>query len=189
MRIHHPYRTLAITGLLSLALAGCGQSPGTASSPAATSPASQPASQAASGSASPPSGPSGSIAAGHQSPEAAVQGFLAADMAGAHPTACSYEAPAIQPSCEQAAGPVSQPAISGRYVIHGQVIAGGRALVEVTGSICMPSTGCASNADPAHGMPASAAEFSRAYGLAMNQGGFSPVPCVKVSGEWYVAIA
>ena len=58
--------------------------------------------------------------------------------------------------------------------------------MKVTGRICVNGNGCFSNADPSAGMPTPSETFKQAYDSALNAGGLSPVPCIRVNGKWYV---
>ncbi len=126
------------------------------------------------------------IAPGHDTPEDAVDGLLRAELAHNWPQACSYLVPRAQAVCNQQSSHL--PAITGRATVDGGTISGSEALVAVTGRICTSGNACTSGSDPSAGMPNGQETFTHAYeqALSNNSGGFSPVPCIKQNGVWYV---
>lgn len=71
--------------------------------------------------------------------------------------------------------------------MDGAVISGKRALVKVTGHVCLSGkSDCQSNSDPEAGMPSGSESFTQAYDKAVAGNAFSPLPCIKVKGRWYV---
>ena len=136
----------------------------------------------------------GSVSPGHGSPEAAVDGILTALMTG-HGTAwCAYFNPSDLTTCQQDSAQVDL-SITGNYSIKGQVISGTQALVGLTGNLCFHgnTTGttllqCATNSDPSTGMPPGAGSFDQAYAATANEPStsLSPIPCIEVTGSWYV---
>lgn len=134
--------------------------------------------------------PSPKPTAGNGSPEDAVDGFISSVLAGNDMAACQYLEPTAQPTCQSAA--TSEPIITGTFSIIGQVINGSEALVSVTGNECQGGS-CESNSDPNSGMPPGAGPFASAYTTAVAAVSpsnptmsFSPVPCVRINGDWYV---
>ena len=135
-----------------------------------------------------------SVAPGHGSPEAAVDGILTALMTG-HSTAwCTYFNPSDLTECQQDSEQVEL-SITGNYSIKSQVISGSQALVGLTGNLCFHgnATGttllqCATNSDPSTGMPQGAGSFAQAYAATANEPStsLSPIPCIEVTGSWYV---
>jgi hypothetical protein len=131
-------------------------------------------------------------------PAAVVGGFLSARMGGHWDTACSYFVPAsaARSQClQQAQSSDTGLAYKGAVTVDGQVVAGGRALVSVTGQTCVSDsrykglTRCVSNASAAAGMPGPSLSFSAAYAQATSKSdrSFSPWPCLRFEGHWYLA--
>jgi hypothetical protein len=171
---------LAPAVLLVAGLAGCGtaatSSGGTASSTGgAASPSTSVPVAAKTGGPAP-------VAPGHGTPEDAADGLLQAELAGNLRLACSYAVPSQQANCRGLQ--ISLP--KGRVSVVGALTSGDRALVEITGHICMAGNGCQTSTDPFLGMPKGSQTFSQAYDKAFTSGEFSPVPCLKVNGKWYV---
>lgn len=125
---------------------------------------------------------------GHDRPEDAVDGLIQAELANNGFELCSYLVPSSQQVCDQDEQTSPLPAFTGNAAPDGNVISGSEALVAVTGSICnSEGSGCASNSDPAGGMPNDQETFAEAYDQALdNSGSFSPVPCIEENGMWYV---
>jgi hypothetical protein len=126
---------------------------------------------------------------GHGSPEDAVDGFYQSELTGDWAAACSYVTPSAQALCR--AGTSGQGAATGHVTVGTAVISGNEALVPVTGSICAPSTPCASNPNPAIGMPGSSSQFAADYqkavvGTISGTTVISPIPCKNEGGRWYV---
>jgi hypothetical protein len=134
------------------------------------------------------------VSPGHGSPEAAVDGILTALKTG-HSTAwCAYFNPSDLTECQQDSDQVDL-SITGNYSIKSEVVSGKQALVGVTGNLCFHgnATGttllqCATNSIPSTGMPPGAGSFSEAYASTANEPStsLSPIPCIEVSGSWYV---
>jgi hypothetical protein len=172
---------------LIAALAGCGN----AASPTAQSgnPNATGHSTTALASAQPSKGASAtqssSASPGHDSPEAAADGFLQGELLRKRALACSYVEPATQSICTSA---MSQaPAFTGSLAVVSAVISGNLALAEVIGHECTNGAGCSSNANSSSGLPSGSLTFKRAYNEASNStNSFTPVPCIKVNGMWYV---
>lgn len=198
MSVRHWRVASAAAGLLAVALAGCGGSSSSVSSqPSASvsgsrqasatpSPATSSASASSASAQSPSPSASGSVGPGHLTPEAAVTGFLTAIYAGDHAAECTYLKPSVQADCAHSTPTASPPTVTGSFVVHNAVIQGDKALVSVTGSECTSGVGCLSNSDPASGMPSGSVSFQQAYNDAVTNGAFSPVPCVKINGKWYM---
>jgi hypothetical protein len=157
-------------------------------SPQPTPQGSSPASSAVAG-ASP--SPTSHITPGHSTPQEAVEGFVQAVVPGNWTLACSYASPDTQQACFQSNanfGPNSGQAIS----IDGADINGDHALVEVTGTVCNKLVGCVSNLIPSSGMPTGPSDFQASYDAALPSAPhrikliISPIPMIKVNGQWYV---
>ena len=181
-------RSLPVAGVfLIAALAGCGN----AASPSAQSgnPNAAGHSTTALASAQPSESASAtqssSVSPGHDSPEAAADGFLQGELLRKRALACSYVEPATQSICTSA---MSQaPAFTGSLAVVSAVISGNLALAEVIGHECTNGAGCSSNANSSSGLPSGSLTFKRAYNEASNStNSFTPVPCIKVNGMWYV---
>jgi hypothetical protein len=180
MRAGIPAMLLAIVAVT----AGCG-------SAASSGPGSGVASSAASAtaattaSASTATG-SGAAASGVGTPQQVVTGFIRTELAGHWSKLCSYFPPGKRSGCSKDAGSLSGKP-TGKLTVDGAVISGKRALVKVTGHFCLPgNTDCPSNSDPEAGLPSGSETFTQAYNKAVAGGGFSPLPCIKVKGRWYV---
>lgn len=122
------------------------------------------------------------VAPGHDTPEQAADGLIQAELAGNQRLLCSYATPAQQASCRS----LFIPAFTGHLSVAGALTSGDRALVEITGRICQAGNGCQVSTNPSLGMPVGSVTFAQAYDKALHSGEFSPVPCLKVSGKWYV---
>lgn len=126
---------------------------------------------------------------GNGSPEQAVAGMFQAELAGDWSDSCHYrQEPFTQPgAC--APGLSATPSVTGSYHIVNQMISGDLALVFATGSICYSGGGgCRGNSDPTAGVPRSPADFDSVFGQVANEGNtFSPIPCRRVNGQWYVS--
>jgi hypothetical protein len=138
------------------------------------------------------------IVPGHCTPEQAVDGFFHGELAGDWAQACSYVVPSGQAVCQQdasaaASSPNSAP-FTGKVTIGVEVIFGSRALVGSAGSLCGSSGACISTNSDSGGMPDSgAAAFETVYNESMSNAdgdyaSFSPLPCLKENGLWYVNI-
>jgi hypothetical protein len=167
----------AMAVVLVVGLAGCGA--------AATSSSSGTASPGISGSATARPGGAATVAPGHDTPEEAADGLIQAELAGNLRLACSYAVPAQQASCRT----LQVPLPTGHISVVGALTSDNRALVEITGRICMTGNGCKTSTNPSLGLPTGSQTFTHAYNQALTNGGFSPVPCLKVNGKWYVNFA
>jgi hypothetical protein len=164
----------ATAAVLVVGLAGC--------SAAATSSSSGTASPGISGSATARPGGVATVAPGHDTPEEAADGLIQAELAGNLRLACSYAVPAQQANCRG----VQVPLPKGHVSVVGALTSGNRALVEITGQICLTGIGCKTSTNPSLGLPTGSQTFTHAYNKTLTSGGFSPVPCLKVNGKWYV---
>jgi hypothetical protein len=126
------------------------------------------------------------LSPGHATPKEAVNGFFHARLQGNETLACSYASPASRASCSSQVSQV--PAITGNIALHNAVVSGKFALVEVTGSLCYPGRGCEYNKNPLLNMPASLAFFQQVYDdlVKSTTYTFSPYPCIRVGGMWYI---
>jgi hypothetical protein len=186
-----------VIAVLVVGLAGCGaaasSSGGTASSSGGTASSSGGSATSAGGvtSAGPAAsvtaapGGNGAVTPGHGTPEEAADGLIQAELAGNLRLACSYAAPAQQASCRGLQ--ITLP--KGHVSVVGALTSGDRALVEITGQICMSGNGCERSTNARLGLPKGSQTFTQAYDKALTSGGFSPVPCLKVNGKWYVNFA
>jgi len=129
----------------------------------------------------------GSVAGGFGTPQQVVTGFVQTELAGHWSKLCSYFPPAKRSGCSMAAGGMSGKKATGKLTVDGAVISGRRALVKVTGHVCLSGkSNCQSNSDPEAGMPGGSETFTQAYDKAVAGNAFSPLPCIKVKGRWYV---
>ena len=125
------------------------------------------------------------VVPGHDTPEQAADGLIQAEQAGNQRLLCSYAAPSQQAYCRS----LQIFSLKGHVSVVGALTSGDRALVEITGDTCWPGGGCQTNADPSLGMPTASLTFTQAYDKALTSGEFSPVPCLKVNGKWYVNLS
>lgn len=122
------------------------------------------------------------VAPGHDTPQDAADGLIQAELSGNQQQACTYFVPSAQSSCRG-----QQPQLpKGTAAVKGVVMSGDQALVEVTGHICVQTNECQTSTDPTVGMPKGTVTFTQAYQNALNGVTFTPVPCIKVNGQWYV---
>jgi hypothetical protein len=181
-------RAVAVACTISFAVAACSAgSSGTSASTVTSSvpPSSSPASASAPPSSSAAAEPAESATPGKNTPEDAVNGLIKGELADNWTLACSHVVPSTQPTCDQAANQL--PVFTGNATVAGDTISGTEALVEVTGSMCSNTTGCASNSIPSTGMPSSQVTFMQAYNQALNNSNnLSPVPCIEENGIWYI---
>jgi len=182
MRAGIPAMLLAVAAVA--ATAGCGSAAssgpgsGLASSTAGATAATTASASTATG--------AGAAASGVATPQQVVTGFIRAELAGHWSKLCSYLPPGKRSGCTSGAASLSGKP-TGTLTVDGAVISGRRALVKVTGHLCLPgSTDCQSNSDPETGMPGGSETFTQAYNKAVAGNGFSPLPCIKIKGRWYV---
>ena len=132
------------------------------------------------------SGPRASATAvvvpGHDTPEQAADGLIQAEQAGNQRLLCSYAVPSQQANCRS----LQIFVLKGHISVVGALTSGDRALVEITGHTCWAGNGCQDSTDPSLGMPGGSLTFTQAYNKALTSNEFSPVPCLKVNGKWYV---
>jgi hypothetical protein len=134
--------------------------------------------------------PTSRISPGHGTPQNAVEGEVQAEFQGNWLLACSYASPGTQQACLQGNADLGRE--SGQVIIDGADIAGDRALVELRGTVCDKAVGCVSNyySNPSSGMPARPADFRAAYDAALPPHRtaltISPLPMIKVNGQWYI---
>jgi len=105
------------------------------------------------------------------------------EFAGNWTQMCSYLAPSQRSLCS---GLKSSTIPTGKITVDGAVISGNLALVKVTGKACFGGNGCQRNSNPSLGLPTGSETFKQAYDKQLRDNGFSPVPCIKVNGKWYV---
>jgi hypothetical protein len=128
----------------------------------------------------------GSVAGGFGTPQQVVTGFVQTELAGHWSKLCSYFPPAKRSGCTSDAASLSGKP-TGKLTVDGAVISGKRALVKVTGHVCLSGkSDCQGNSDPEAGMPSGSETFTQAYDKAVAGNAFSPLPCIKVKGRWYV---
>jgi len=128
----------------------------------------------------------GSTAGGSGTPQQVVTGFVQTELAGHWSKLCSYFPPAERSGCTSDAAHLSGKP-TGKLTVDGAVISGKRALVKVTGHVCLSGkSDCQGNSDPEAGMPSRSETFTQAYHKAVAGNAFSPLPCIKVKGRWYV---
>jgi hypothetical protein len=165
-----------VIAVLFVGLAGCGAA---ASSSSGTGGATSPG-PSASVTATP--GGAATVAPGHDTPEEAADGLIQAELAGNLRLACAYAVPAQQANCRGLQIPLPK----GHVSVAGALTSGDRALVEITGHICMTENGCQTSTNPSLGLPTGSQTFTQAYNKALTSAEFSPVPCLNVKGKWYV---
>lgn len=122
------------------------------------------------------------VAAGHDTPQDAAYGLIQAELSGNQQQACNYFVPAAQAACRG-----QQPQLpKGQVSVKGAVTSGNQALVELTGKVCVQTNACVNTTDPTSGMPKGSVTFAQAYQKALSGVSLTPVPCIKVDGQWYV---
>ena len=184
MRAGIPAMLLATAAVLGVTT-GCSSSSGSGTAGSAASGMGSTASATAASTANAGTG-TGSVAAGFATPQQVVTGFVQTELAGHWSKLCSYFPPAKRSGCSSAAGGMSGKP-TGKLTVDGAVISGKRALVKVTGHVCLSGkSDCQSNSDPQAGMPRGSETFTQAYAKAVAGNAFSPLPCIKVKGRWYV---
>jgi hypothetical protein len=182
MRAGIPAMLLAIVAVAVTAGCGSAASSGPGSGLASSTAS---ATAATTASASTATG-TGAAASGVATPQQVVTGFVQTELAGHWSKLCSYLPPGKRSSCTSGAASLSGKP-TGMLTVDGAVISGKRALVKVTGHLCLPgNTDCQSNSDPEAGMPSGSETFTQAYDKAVAGNGFSPLPCIKIKGRWYV---
>lgn len=112
--------------------------------------------------------------------------YVAAYSKGDLKTACQYTEPSYQAQCTTAAGLSTY---SGQNLkVHKIVTSGDRALVSITGTICVNGA-CQSATDPQSGMPNQTTSFDQAWNEATSSpaNAAAASPMKRVSGKWYIA--
>jgi hypothetical protein len=174
MRTSGPAKVLAAAALLAVT-AGCSASASSSTGQAGgTAGATTPAAGQGAGT---------SVSSGHDTPQDAVSGVSAAELAGNWPLVCTFWMPAQQATCKNMK-PAAKP--TGKVTVGGTVVSGDLALVGVTGKVCFTGNHCQGNTDPVAGMPTGSLTFKQAYDKDLNGTAFSPVPCIRVNGKWYI---
>jgi len=135
--------------------------------------------------------PTSRFTPGHGTPQDAVEGLMQGVARGNWILACSYAAPDTRQACFQSNADFGTD--TGQITtIDGADINGDYALVEITGTVCNKLVGCVSNLNPSSGMPTSPSDFRTAYDAALPSTPhrigliISPLPMIKVNGQWYV---
>lgn len=119
-------------------------------------------------------------------PEQVAAKYVAAYSKNDLKTACQYVDPAYRAKCTSAAGLGT---FSGQNLkVHKTVISGDRALVSVTGTICVNGS-CQSATDPQSGMPNQSVSFDQAWNRAVSSSSNNAAASAmkRVSGKWYIA--
>ena len=134
------------------------------------------------------------VSAGTGSPAAAVEGVLTAVGSGQFALECNYVEPSEQATCKTGAAAFNaSDSPSFKNVKIGYVATdGAKALVGATGTFCVPNANpeCYTNSDPA-AIFSTQKSFSSLWtatnsSSSSSQNAYSLVPCVEVSGHWYV---
>ncbi len=126
-----------------------------------------------------------------------VSHFLALREAGRWAAACRYFVPgsAARTQClQQVSSADNGLSYTGAVSVPTAAVVGARALVSVTGQLCVSDSRykgqrrCVANANPGAGMPGAKLSFQAAYALAVSKTArsFSPWPCQRVHGVWYL---
>jgi hypothetical protein len=181
---------LAACGCFAVvALAGCGSGTGGGSAVAAKAPSWA----APLGSGVTVEAPTRAPSMG--SPQAVMTAYVRALDAGNFSGACGYVVPSDQASCKSvladAGGQLAMPSgvIYNGFGLGYTVIAGTQALVGATGRLCVLTQAqtCVSNSNPAAVLD-SGKSFAALWSQALNapSNAYSPVPCVRMNGTWYV---
>jgi hypothetical protein len=134
------------------------------------------------------------VSAGTGSPAAAVQGVITAVSSGQYALECNYVEPSEQATCKTGAAAFNaSDSPSFKNVQMGYVATdGAQALVGATGTFCVPNANpeCYTNNDPA-AIFSTKKSFSTLWtqtnsSSSSNTNAYALVPCVEVSGHWYV---
>ncbi len=130
------------------------------------------------------------------SPQTAVNTFLRIFNNGDASSACTAVEPSFQSKCLKEMKVLlafTTPASGGHLTAANYVIDGNQALVTVVGSYCLTVSflkqtkkQCTSNYDPSKGLPTGSETFATAFSKDSNSSNLMAVPCVLVSGKWYV---
>lgn len=127
----------------------------------------------------------GCSSSSNDGPSAVAKKTFAAYSKGDYKTACGYIEPDQRARCLSsfASGSVSGQDIA----VHKTVTSGGRALVSVTGTICVSGT-CQTVSDPDSGMPTDGVTFDQAWSkeTGASASNDSATPLKQISGKWYV---
>ena len=123
------------------------------------------------------------VAPGHDTPQDAAYGLIKAELSGNQQEACNYFVPTAQATCR---GQQPQLPSGGQVTVKNAVTSGDQALVALTGKVCVQPNQCLNSTDPTIGMPKGSVTFAQAYKKALSGISFTPVPCIKVDGQWYV---
>lgn len=129
------------------------------------------------------------------SPQGVVTDYVRALDSRDFTGACGYAVPADQTACKaEIAENGSQHAMPPDDTYNGftvgyTLIDGHQALVGATGQLCVLTQAqtCVSNSNPAAVLD-SGKSFAALWTLAVHatSGAYSPIPCVQVSGTWYL---
>lgn len=169
---------VSAVGIGCVGLAGCG---GAGSSAGGTSPATvSSSSSVASGSPS---------AAASNTPLAVAREFIAAVRAHDGAGACALVVPSGQAQCNSQFAPLLAQATFSNPAFHQTVVRGDRALVSITGQLCIAGH-CQGATDPDSGMPSATLTFDQAWALTKTPSTLATAasPCQQVNGKWYVVI-
>jgi len=134
------------------------------------------------------------VSAGTGSPGAAVEGVLTAVGSGQYAQECNYVEPSEQATCKTGAAAFNaSDSPSFKNVKIGYVTTdAAKALVGATGTFCVPNANpeCYTNNDPSAifrtGKSFSALWTQTNSSSSSSSNAYSLVPCVEVSGHWYV---
>jgi len=103
---------------------------------------------------------------------------------------CAVVLPSQQAACNSAALANAFATVRvSNVAIHRTAISGDRALVSITGKLCLAGR-CQAATDPNSGMPSATVSFERAWRIAASpQGGTTAgSPFERINGRWYLVL-
>ncbi len=122
-------------------------------------------------------------------PSAVAKKTFTAYSKGDYKTACGYIEPDQRARCLSS---YSSGSVSGQNIaVHKTVISGDRALVSITGTICV-SGACQTITDATAGMPTQGVTFDQAWSTETGSNAVATdaaTPLKRISGKWYVVVA
>lgn len=128
-----------------------------------------------------------STAPSNTGPQTAVQNFLTAFEAADAGTMCSLVLPSEAGHCQSEFASGLPAMTFTDMALHQTVIDGDRALVSVTGKICVTGGNCTGSTDPNSGMPGAGLSFEQAFNHPSPDSAAAQ-PVEELNGTWYVVL-
>ena len=101
---------------------------------------------------------------------------------------CALVVPQERQECQSAAfATAMRSATISDVAIHQTVVSGDRALVSITGKLCIAGQ-CHGATDPNVGMPSSTVTFDQAWAKAVGPTPTAGSPLEKINGKWYIIL-